>query len=81
MCNTCNTCVMCLCLCVGVVQQIADSSGSTLTAGEGGSDIISVATPSLVASISQLLRNLVVLAPADTFTCLKRDSFVQILMK
>lgn len=50
-------------------------------AGEGGSDIISVATPSLVASISQLLRNLVVLAPADTFTCLKRDSFVQILMK
>ncbi|XP_062593037.1 rotatin-like isoform X3 [Saccostrea cucullata] len=62
----------------GVTQQ-ADSSGSTLMAGEGGSDIISVATPSLVASIAQLLRNLVILAPQDTFTCLKQDSFVQIL--
>ncbi|XP_056009232.1 rotatin-like isoform X2 [Ostrea edulis] len=63
---------------VQTVQQ-ADSSGSTLMAGDGGSDIISVATPSLVASISQLLRNLVILAPQDTFTCLKQDSFVQIL--
>ncbi|XP_078335545.1 rotatin-like [Crassostrea virginica] len=63
----------------GVIQQAADSSGSTLMAGEGGSDI-SVATPSLVAAISQLLRNLVILAPQDTFTSLKQDSFVQILM-
>ena len=66
--------------CVGVIQQAADSSGSTLMAGEGGSEI-SVATPSLVAAISQLLRNLVILAPQDTFTSLKQDSFVQILMK
>lgn len=64
-----------------IVVQQADSSGSTLMAGDGGSDIISVATPSLVASISQLLRNLVILAPQDTFTCLKQDSFVQILTK
>ncbi|KAK3086250.1 hypothetical protein FSP39_015771, partial [Pinctada imbricata] len=46
--------------------------------GDVSGNIPSVATPSLVSSICQLIRNLVILAPQDTFTCLKKDSFIKV---
>ncbi|XP_050395156.2 rotatin [Patella vulgata] len=40
----------------------------------------SVVTPCLVTGVTKLLRNIVILAPKDTFECLKRDSFIQIFL-
>ncbi|XP_060080267.1 rotatin-like [Ylistrum balloti] len=54
-----------------------NSSSSTLTGEQ--LEYQSIATPSLVSSVCQFLRNLVILAPQDTFTCLKKDSYVQVL--
>ncbi|XP_069111957.1 rotatin-like isoform X2 [Argopecten irradians] len=55
----------------------ANSSSSTLTGEQ--LEYQSIATPSLVSSVCHFLRNLVILAPQDTFTCLRKDSYVQVL--
>ncbi|KAL5022092.1 hypothetical protein ScPMuIL_001247 [Solemya velum] len=36
----------------------------------------SVATPCLVSAVTRLLHNLIILAPQDSFTCLKKDSLL-----
>ncbi|XP_052063673.1 rotatin-like [Mytilus californianus] len=57
------------------VQQ-GDSTASSIVQGDVEYPII--VTPSLVSSVCQFIKNIVVLAPQDTFTCLKKDNFIQI---
>lgn len=60
------------------VQQ-GDSTASSIVQGDVDYPII--VTPSLVSSVCQFIKNIVVLAPQDTFTCLKKDNFIQIFTK
>ena len=56
-----------------------DSTASSMVQG----DIYypTIVTPSLVSAVCQFIKNIVVLAPQDTFSCLKKDNFIQIFTK
>ncbi|ESO98430.1 hypothetical protein LOTGIDRAFT_231452 [Lottia gigantea] len=59
----------------------SETTATTLTPESGDfTEEHSVVTPCLVSAVTRLLRNLVILAPQDTFTSLKRDSFIQIFL-
>jgi hypothetical protein len=60
-----------------VLQE--DSTASSMVQG----DIYypTIVTPSLVSAVCQFIKNIVVLAPQDTFSCLKKDNFIQIFTK
>ncbi|XP_013417729.1 rotatin-like [Lingula anatina] len=65
----------------GSSGQPADSSSPStyLSRGSAG-DYQSIATPSLVSAVSQLLTNLVVLMPQDTLDCLKKEGLLRALV-
>ena len=61
---------------------LLDSSASMTQDGAGGEEgMASVVTPCLLAAVSQLLGNLVVMAPHDTFSSMASHNTLNTLVR
>ncbi|XP_046578265.1 LOW QUALITY PROTEIN: rotatin-like [Haliotis rubra] len=58
---------------------VGDMTSSTTTDTSDTLEYHSVVTPCLVSAVCRLIKNLVLLAPQDTFLALKKDGYISIL--